>query len=100
MQLNMSLPEWAGKLISEKTLYALPFDVSTEGKAADGYCVLTQTRLLVLSGGRVQREWPWSSIAELSTEQLVGSGLLKAKLEAGGEALVCVFTHRWLPHYA
>lgn len=100
MQLKTSLPDWAGKLLQEEILYALPFDVDATGKPTDGYCVVTAERLAVLEEDRIVREWKTEAYSELETEQLVGSGMLTAKLSEGGKALVCVFSHRWLPHYA
>ena len=100
MQLKTPLPEWAGKLIQEEVLYALPFDIAEDGSPADGFCVITKDRVAVLEGGTLAKEWPVSELGELETEQLVGSGLLSADCKAGGKVLICVFSHRWLPHYA
>lgn len=100
MQLLTPLPQWAADLLPEAAVYAMPFDISDTGKPCDGWCAVTNTTLYVLRDGALCKQWPLSDIDELHTEQLIGSGLLDMKKTDGQHELVCVFSHRWLAHYA
>ena len=94
------MPDWAAALLPEPAIYALPFDIDAQGRTVDGWCAATRSELLTLADGRLIKRIALTDIADLATEQLVGSGSLYAKTTQGEAYLVCVFSHRYLAQFA
>lgn len=99
MQLHVPLPPDIETQLPEPAQYALPYDLTCQGEPVEGYCVASKTNLYFFEQGRMERCYPISACQDLSSEQLIGSGSLNARIE-GQMTLLCVFSHRYLTAYA
>ncbi|MBO4484169.1 MAG: ABC transporter ATP-binding protein [Lachnospiraceae bacterium] len=84
MNLNFELPAAQRSAFKpadgEEIRYCSPCDIGTDGKLThDRYLVVTDTRLLVISGTTVETELQLSDITYLKCDPLVNNGLLVAK---------------------
>lgn len=97
----MSLPVNEGnRAPAERELVRLPADVSLDGRFAEGEVIVTEASVrLVGPDGRVQKEFPWDAIEKFEVREMVGSGILEAKI-AGEDHLVARFSASLLAQYA
>ena len=99
MQLHVPLPPDIETQLPDPVQYALPYDLTHQGEPVEGYCVASKTNLYFFEQGRMKRCYPISVCQDLTSEQLIGSGSLNARIE-GQMTLLCVFSHRYLTAYA
>ena len=86
--------------IDERELVRLQADVSWDGRFDHGEVVITESSVRVLAAdGRVVREFAWSSIDSFEVREMVGSGILEARIE-GVDHLIARFSAGLLPQYA
>lgn len=81
MQLHVPLPPDIETQLPEPAQYALPYDLTCQGEPVEGYCVASKTNLYFFEQGRMERCYPISACQDLSSEQLIGSGSLNARIE-------------------
>ena len=89
MQLHVPLPPDIETQLPDPVQYALPYDLTHQGEPVEGYCVASKTNLYFFEQGRMKRCYPISVCQDLTSEQLIGSGSLNARIE-GQMTLLCV----------
>ena len=90
MQLHVPLPPDIETQLPDPVQYALPYDLTHQGEPVEGYRVASKTNLYFFEQGRMKRCYPISVCQDLTSEQLIGSGSLNARIE-GQMTLLCVF---------
>ncbi len=104
MLLNYTLPEAEAAaaekaLRGEEILYCLPYDLTADQRFTEGVLVITDTRLIALSGGRVDMIQPVRELSGVCCGELNSSGMLEA--DVGGEPKPIVFfTMEHMARYA
>ena len=90
MNLKFNLPKRQSELLAlgegETIRYCSPYDIDTNGHwMNNGYIVVTDRRLVVLTDQAVSEQIPIKDIAFLKCESLVNNGILVARNEGDTE---------------
>jgi len=84
--------------IVEPELVRLETDLSRDGRYAGGAVVVTASSVRVLEQGRVVEEIPLAAVEKFEAREMVGGGVLEARVE-GEDRLLARFTASHLPRY-
>jgi len=84
---------------AERELVRLETDVTREGRFGEGEVVVTESTVRVWENGRVVEEVALFAVEAFEVREMVGSGLLEARI-AGEDRLLARFSASLLPRYA
>ena len=106
MNLKFDLPAESRKAFSpadgEEIRYCSPYDIGEDGRMKhDGYIVVTNRRLLILSGGETVTELSLSDITYLKCDPLVNNGILIVRtVQEPEERILARFTMKHVSRVA
>lgn len=98
MRLKFELPIEVSREVEGDILYALPFDLSFDGKSEEGNVVITKSLFYIFKNKVLEASYPLEKLQDCEAKQLVGSGLFSAKIDEE-EQMICGFKPKWFKRY-